>query len=105
MSAEQLKQQGIKQAADNAGKVWQREAFEAFKIYLETLQVGDTLISEDFRSWVIKHSWLQSPPHERAYSCVILKAKKEGLISHTGNFIKTTAAHCHQSRSSQWRKN
>lgn len=61
-------------AADNAGEVWKAEAYAAFREYAIDNEMFTT---EQVRKF---NTDMDSPPDERAWGSIALRAKRDGII-------------------------
>ena len=99
-TAEQLRDKGIKVAADHAEAVipnWGEDAFEMLLQY-----PSNTFMTEDVRRWAYNNG-LPKPPNDMAWGSVIVKAAKEGTIIHQG-YRKTSNPKAHGRPASVWAK-
>jgi len=95
---QELKEQGMKQALDNANahhEKWGDRALEYLKVFPE-----NRFMVEDLRFWAYKHG-LPEPPHERAWGGVISKANKQDIVRHDG-YQQVKAPGSHQAIASVW---
>ncbi len=96
----ELRDEGIATAADHAEADcggWQDMALR----FLERYPKGE-FMTEEIRDFAYSNG-LPLPPHERAWGSVIVKAKKDGLITHAGfRAVRNPAAH--KTPASVWRK-
>lgn len=93
--AEQLRDEGIQQAAEHAEQEipgWNKQAFRMLMRFL-SIRLGPFLM-EDFRQWA-EPSGLPQPTNLRAYGSVAKKAAHLKLIKRIGyGKVKNEKAHC-----------
>jgi hypothetical protein len=100
-SATQLKDAGMNQAVTHANAViedWSERAFDILLSFLLFRQ-GDFLC-EDVREFAFSLGFPEAPS-KRAWGAIIVRARKEGLITHKG--YKPTNNHkAHKTPASAW---
>jgi hypothetical protein len=99
-TAEQLRDRGIKQAADNADAIntdWQQQALDFLKSYIKTHQ---TFMVEDVR--YASNGIIPEPPHSRAWGAVILTAARENIVERAG-YAKTSNPKAHKTPATLWK--
>lgn len=79
LTAEQLRDEGIERASDNAGADWKSQALHLLRMFLIESPLAE-FQTEDVRHYATKHG-LAAPPSERAWGSVIIAAKTLGLIA------------------------
>ena len=93
-TGEDLRDAGIKQAEDHANEHKEGWSDEAFAFLKEWITGCDTaFMAEDIRkaSAII----VKDPPSARAWGSVVLRARKEGLITQVGfGKVLNPKAHC-----------
>jgi len=98
-TGEQLRDEGIQQAIENADKKnynWSETAYAFLKGYCKANGSGHQFLTEDVRyeAEYYKHL-LPDPPSKRAWGGVILKAKHEKIIIGIGyDKVLNPKAHC-----------
>lgn len=93
---------GIKQAADHADQVhdsWSERAYGHFITFV-SLQKGSFRI-EQYREWV--KDILPSPPSDRAYGAIAVRAVKAGLIKRVG-YESVCNVRAHRTPVSVWQR-
>jgi hypothetical protein len=93
----ELRDAGIALAVEHAEQVipdWKEKAFSMFVEWLSGWPCGYKFLMEDARQ-SLEVRGLPAPPSLRAYGHLIVRAKKEGLIIHSGyRQVKNVRAHC-----------
>jgi hypothetical protein len=99
-NGEQLRDKGMKVAADHAEAVilnWGKDAFDMLLEYPST-----TFMTEDLRFWAYNNG-LPKPPNEKAWGSIIIKAVRAGVITHQG-YRKVNNPQAHARPASVWEK-
>ena len=102
--AKAARDNGIQQAIDHADEVnpsWSEQAYYALKCFLDDGQ-GEFLC-EEFRQWCEINELIPSPPHNRAYGAVMVRAVKEGLIISMG-YAPVTNSKAHRTPATVWKR-
>ena len=94
------KEQGIQQAEDHAGDEWNAKAWKALLSFL--IMHGDPFMTEDVRRFAYNRG-LPSPPSERAWGAIILKAVRQNLVIAIG-MAKVTNVKAHQANAALWQR-
>lgn len=85
-----LRDRGIQQATDHAGRQWSDQAYD---FLLKFLKTNTTFMAEDVRTASI--GFVPEPPSKRAWGGIIVRAAKQGLIQKVGfRNVKNAKAHC-----------
>lgn len=98
----QARDKGIEQAEKHANQVhtdWSERAFEFLKSFIET---NKKFLAEDVRFHSIGK--VESPPSQRAWGSVIVRAAKEGLIRRVG-YEQVKNVKAHRANASVWAVN
>lgn len=94
-TGQELAQAGAKRAATHAERVepgWNQQCYSLLLTYLS--RIDRPFITEDFRMAI--KDIIAPPPDLRAYSSIILKAAKAGLIKKIGySTAKNPVSHAH----------
>ena len=88
------------ESANTQSEGWGERCYTLFKEYLKT--VNKPFLCEDFRTWVAGK--IEEPPSNRAYSSVITKGNKEGLIRFH-QLTKVNNPKAHNCYANEWVKN
>jgi len=101
--AEKKRDDGIKRAADHAGKEWTEGAFEILKQFLRGWPADNLFMGEDVRFYADRLGY-SKPPHLRAWGAVLVRAAREGFILNAGS-DKVKDPNGHRGFATRWRKN
>jgi hypothetical protein len=97
--AKQLRDEGIRQAADHAGDDWKEKAYALFLIFLSEYRF-DLFMTEDARHWC--SGKIDLPPDNRAWGYVAVRAAKAGVIAKHGYAPQRDPKH-HKAPGTVWR--
>lgn len=97
--AKALRDEGIRQAADHAGGEWKHAAYALFLQFLADYP-GQLFMTEDARFW--SAGKLDSPPDNRAWGYVAVRAAKAGVIVKHGYAPQRDPKH-HKAPGTVWR--
>ena len=100
---EYLKQEGMKASLDNANSMdnlWSEKAFGYLKDFL--LVTNDVFMAENIREYAHQNG-LEYPPSKRAWGAIIVRAKKEGLITFRG-YSQVSNPKAHRANAMLWVK-
>ena len=90
-SGKELRDDGIKRAADHANakiQTWSNRAYDCFVNYARSHEL---FMTEDVRA----AAEIPAPPSNRAWGSVAVRAKKANIIAHAGyKAVKNPKAHC-----------
>lgn len=87
MMGEKLRDEGMKKAIDHANRIeekWSDMAYNCLIRYVRTKKTGDEFLAEDFRKWAMSQTPLPRPPNLRAYGAIMMRAKKNNIVSSRG---------------------
>jgi hypothetical protein len=101
-SGENLRDQGIKKATDNANhhtNGWSQKAYDFLLAYIAVS--SEEFMTEDVR--IASKGIVPEPPSKRAWGGVIVRAAREGKVVQLG-FKKVTNATAHCTPASVWVK-
>lgn len=99
--ANELRDQGMQAAIDHADHVlddWSVKAYAALKNFAAFQK--SPFMCEEVRKYVADLD-VPSPPSNRAWGLLMLKAAREGLIKHNG-YGRTTSASAHRTPAAVW---
>lgn len=91
-SGRELRDEGIERAIKHAGSDWKSRALE---IVWMTARKHDIFTADDYHR-IARHLRFERPPDGRAWGAVLIKAKKNGWISPTGDQKKSTRPEVHR---------
>lgn len=97
---------GMKRAIDHADSVhqdWKERAFRLLKWYVNSGDLNKTFLAEDVRKYTESVS-LPEPPSKRSWGAVIMRAVKEGVIKHTGQYAKVKNPKANCANAAVWTK-
>jgi hypothetical protein len=97
--AKQLRDEGIRQAADHAGDDWKSLAYALFLQFLAQWP-GELFMTEDARHWASGR--IELPPDNRAWGYVAVRAAKAGVIVKHGYGPQRDPKH-HKAPGTVWR--
>ena len=98
--ASRRRDEGMKQAFDNAGKRWAILAMRHLECYLRNHE--GVFMTEDVRRYA-EQIGMPSPPSNRAWGSVMLKAARMGMIKKVG-LRATVNPKAHRANASLWIK-
>lgn len=105
MDGSELRDKGMKQAADNADRVvpsWGDDAVGYLERFLKRYSIFTEFQAEHVRHWA-HNNGLPMPPDARAWGMVMKRAKKFGLVE----FVRWDRCHdrkVHMCPAAVWRK-
>lgn len=100
--ARKARDKGIEKAITNADRVspsWSEKAYALLKEFLH-YHKGE-FMGEDFRLSVTNK--IESPPHNRAFGGVFMRAAKAGIIERV-RYAPVKSVNCHRANASVWRR-
>ncbi len=100
-TGEQLRDEGMRRAADHADAVhpkWTDRAFDLFKRYSLTHRL---FMTEDVRLWVQQHRLIEAPDDQRAWGAVTAKAVRAGVV-YCSHFASQKDPKSHRSPKPVW---
>lgn len=97
--ARELRDDGIRRAADHAGEEWKNDAFALMLEYLAQ-HPGELFMTEDCRHWAADK--IEAPPDNRAWGHVALRAAKGRYLIKHGYGTQKDPKH-HMSPGIVWR--
>lgn len=87
-----LRDEGIKMSVENADKTIKNWSEKAYDFFINYIKDKEFFMTEDVR--VASEDLLETPPSNRAWGAVTVRAKKEGLIESAGfSAVKNPKAH------------
>jgi hypothetical protein len=98
VSGLELGHQMAEVAADNAGEIWKRMAYEAF---VNRAKKHEFFVTEDVRN---NNPDLPLPPDKRAWGYIALMAKREGVVS-SHSLIRAKSRTVHGMIVTMWQSN
>lgn len=101
-----LRDQGIERAVSHAERIdpgWKEKVWDLFKRWIAKKEVGYKFLIEDFRRDVEKFGKIESPPSNRAFGFVSVRAAKQNLIIQVGT-QKVKNKKAHRANSACWQK-
>lgn len=91
---------GMQQSLDHANEKIESWGDKAFEFLLEYIKSHPNFMTEDMRK--ASNKTIPIPPSKRAWGPIIVRARREGLIRHTGyQAVKNKTAH--RTPASVWR--
>ena len=102
MFGEYLKAKGIADAEQGAGSDWMNAAMKA--LYVVANMEGVTFTTDQIWEALEAHFPDAVVTEPRAMGAVMTKARKQGLITATGIYIKSTRPKCHARPVMVWRR-
>jgi len=101
-SGQELRDQGIQKAVDNADSQIENWSQRAYEFLVEYCKTNKGFMTEDVRNASLKV--LESPPSNRAWGGIMVRARKAGLITPNGfKNVKNKKAHC--TPATYWKSN
>lgn len=88
--------------ADRMTALWSDRAYAQLVNFRISLGKGGEFLTEEIRQYAEK-SGLPAAPDSRAWGHIILRAKNEGMVEHTGRYERQCSKTCHGSPKSVWR--
>lgn len=79
LSGEQLRDEGIARAEDNADSKSPAWSERAYAMLLQFIKHGREFRNEEFVEWA-EAKGLSKPPTSKAYAAIVLRAKRQGQI-------------------------
>jgi hypothetical protein len=102
LTGKQTRDIGIKQAEDHANQVHDKWSDQAYKFALDYLKFHPAMMGEDIRK--VSEGFIPHPPSLRAWGSIIVRLRKEGLITQVGfNQVRNPKAHC--ANAACWKSN
>lgn len=101
--AQTLKNAGMAtalQSAEEKEESWGDKCYNLLKEFVRIHR--QEFMTEEFRRWA--ENRIAEPPSKRAYGAVIVRASKDGLITHQG-YAPTNNALAHRTPASVWKSN
>ena len=98
----QLRDEGIKQAVDNADNTHEKWSVKAYNFLTNYIKSHHEFMTEDVR--LDSEKKIPIPPSNRAWGGVILRAVKAGLITRD-RFSNVKNAKAHKTPATVWRVN
>lgn len=97
--------EGANRAAAHADRThgnWTDRAYNFLERWVGG-RIGFEFMTEDVRVAAENSGSYVAPPDERAWGAVILRAKREGRLEHTGRYEPMKSSNCHGNPKSVWR--
>lgn len=99
----QLRDAGIAGAAFHADAVVPSWSDKAYDLFVALAGQGVEFTTEKVRLLCAEMKLLPEPPDNRAWGAVAMRARKAGVIEHSGRYTPSTDPKCHHRPVAVWR--